>query len=168
MIDDKDDLKSIKVYKFDNTKESWHEFPLKFIVIADSRGYEEIIDGTKNPLMKRKTLKYLKKDNADKKKVKTEKLAARMANKKGYRDLTMSTEGISLNIVENATSDKFSKGDLRKAWGRLGMRWNPKTREDKVEVYTKFLNYRLENVRQQPMDMLAFLEKTNRSSKHRA
>ena len=91
-----------------------------------------------------------------------------MANKKGYRDLAMSTEGISLNIVENATSDKFSKGDLRKAWGRLGMRWNPKTREDIVEVYTKFLNYRLENVGQQPMDMLAFLEKTNRSSKHRA
>ena len=82
-----------------------------------------------------------------------------MANKKGYRDLVMSTEGISLNIVENATSDKLSKGDLRKAWGRLKKRWNPKTREDKVEVYTNFLNYRLENVRQKPMDWFAFLEK---------
>ena len=71
----------------------------------------------------------------------------------------MLTEGISLNIVENATSDKLSKGDLRKAWGRLEMRWNPKTREDKVEVYTKFLNYKLENTRQKPMDWLALLEK---------
>ena len=26
----------------------------------------------------------------------------------------MSTEGISLNIVENATSDKLTKGDLKK------------------------------------------------------
>ena len=78
------------------------------------------------------------------KKSKKDKFAARMANKKGYRDLVMSTEGISLNIVENATSDKLSKGDLRKAWGRLEKRWNPKTREDKVEVYTKVLNYRLE------------------------
>ena len=77
------------------------------------------------------------------KKAKGEKLAARMANKKGYRDLVMSTEGILLNIVENATSDKLSKGDLRKAWGRLKKRWDPKTREDRVEVYTKFLNYRL-------------------------
>ena len=51
----------------------------------------------------------------------------------------MSREGISLNIFENATSDKLSKGDLTKAWGRLERRWNPKTREDKVEVYTKFL-----------------------------
>ena len=49
MGDDNDDLKSIKVYKFDNTKESWHEFALKFRVIADSRGYEDIIDGTKPP-----------------------------------------------------------------------------------------------------------------------
>ena len=85
-------------------------------------------------------------------------LAARLANKKGYRDLVMSTEGISLNIVENATLDKLSKGDLRKAWGWLERKWNPKTREDKVEVYTKFLNYKLENTRQEPMDWLAFLE----------
>ena len=85
-------------------------------------------------------------------------MAARIANKKGYRALVMSTEGISLNIVENATSEKLSKGDLRKAWGRLKRQWNPKTREDQVEVYTKFLNYRLENVRQKPMDWLAFME----------
>ena len=64
-----------------------------------------------------------------------------------------------MNIVENATSDKLSKGDSRKAWGRLERRWNLKTREDKVEVYTKFLNYKLENTRQKPMDWLAFLEK---------
>ena len=69
----------------------------------------------------------------------------------------MSTEGISLNIVENSTSDKLTKGDLKKAWGRLGRCWNPKTREDKVEFYTKFLNYKLENVRQRPMDWLEFL-----------
>ena len=86
-----------------------------------------------------------------------------MANKKGYRDLVMSTGGISLNIVENVTSDKLSKGDLRKAWRRLLKRWNPKTREDKVEVYMMFLNYRLENVRQKPIDWLAFLEKKEQS-----
>ena len=92
-------------------------------------------------------------------KAKKDKLPARMANKKGYRDLVMSTEGISLNIVENVTSEELSKGDLRKAWGRLKRGWNPKTREDKVEVYTKFLNYKLENTRQKPMDWLTFLEK---------
>ena len=81
MSGDKDDLKSIKVYKFNNTKENWHEFALKFRVIADNKGYEDIIDGTVTlpPLTKKNTLKY-------------------------------------------------------------SQRWNLKTREDKVEVYTKFLN----------------------------
>ena len=77
----------------------------------------------------------------------------------GYRDLVMSTEGISLNIVENAVSEELMKGDLKKAWERLERRWNPKTREDKVEVYTKFLNYKLENTRQRPMDWITFMEK---------
>ena len=71
----------------------------------------------------------------------------------------MSTEGISLNIVENSTSDKLTKGDLKKAWGRLERHWNPKTREDIVQFYTKFLHYKLENVKQRPMDWLAFMEK---------
>ena len=49
MSEEKDDLKSIKVYKFDNTKEKWHEFTLKFRVIADTRDYRGIIDGSVVP-----------------------------------------------------------------------------------------------------------------------
>ena len=105
MSDEKDDLRSIKVYKFNNTKENWHEFALKFRVIADSRGYEGIIDGTVTPPDEKEVIEILPEEKAPDLKVKTEKLAARLANKKGYRDLVMSTEGISLNIVENATSD---------------------------------------------------------------
>ena len=71
----------------------------------------------------------------------------------------MSTQAISLTIVENAVSEELTKGDLKKAWERLERRWNLKTREDKVEVYTKFLNYKLENTRQRPMDWIAFMEK---------
>ena len=159
MRDEKDDLKSIKVYKFNNTKENWHEFALKFRVIADSRGYDSIIDGTVAPPDKKEKIEILAEDKGELLKTKKDKLAARAAKKKGYRDLVISTDGISLNIVENATSDKLTKGDLRKAWGRLERRWNPKTREDKVEVYKKFLNYKLENTRQKPTDWLAFMVK---------
>ena len=145
MDEEKDDLKSIKVYKFNNTKENWHEFALKFRVIADSRGYDGIIDGAETPPDEKEIIEILADDKGDilKTRSKKDKLKARTANKKGYRDLVMSTEGISLNIVENATSDKLTKGDLRKPWGGLERRWNLKTREDKVEVYTKFLNYKL-------------------------
>ena len=49
MSEKKNDLKSIKVYKFNNTKENWHEFDLKSRVIADTRGYWGIIDGSMVP-----------------------------------------------------------------------------------------------------------------------
>ena len=84
MSDDKDGLKSINVYKFDNTKESWHEFALKSRVIADSRGYEEIIVGTKNPPDEKENLEILEKDDETVKKAKREELTVRMANKKGH------------------------------------------------------------------------------------
>ena len=71
----------------------------------------------------------------------------------GYRDLVMSTAGISFTIVENAVSEELTKGDLKKAWERLERRCNLKRREDKVEVYTKFLNYKLENTRQRPIGL---------------
>ena len=159
MSEEKDDLKSIKVYKFNNTKESWHEFALKFRVIADTRGYYGVIDGTMSPPDKQEIITIAAEDKGDILDAKKKKLKARAANKMGYRDLVMSTEGISLNIVENAISDELTKGDLKKAWERLERRWNPKTREDKVEVYTKFLNYKLENTRQKPMDWITFMEK---------
>ena len=159
MREDKDDLKSIKVYRFNNTKESWHEFALKFGVIADYRGYSDSIEGIVTPPDEKEDLEILAEDNAATKKSKKEKQLARAANKKGFRDLVMSTDGISLNIVQNAVSDKLTRGDLKKALGRLERRWNPKTREDKVQFYTKFLHYKLENVRQRPMDWLAFMEK---------
>ena len=159
MSEEKDDLKSIKVYKFDNTKEKSHEFALKFRVIADTRDYRGIIDGSVVPPDEMAVITITAEDTGAVLKEKKDKLKARKANKIGYRDLVMSTEGISFTIVENAVSEELPSGELKKAWERLERCWNPKTRENKVEVYTKFLNYKLENTRQRPMDWIAFLEK---------
>ena len=159
MSEEKDDLKSIKVYKFNNTKENWHEFALKFRVIADTRGYYGVIDGTMSPPNKQETITVTAEDKGGALQEKKDKRKARAANKMGNRDLVMSTEGISLNIVENAISNELTKGDLKKGWERVERRWNPKTREDKVEVYTRFLNYKLENTSQRPMDWITFMEK---------
>ena len=37
MSDDKDDLRSIKVYKFNNTKENWHEFAESLLTAWDMK-----------------------------------------------------------------------------------------------------------------------------------
>ena len=159
MSEEQDNLKSIKIYKFNNTKENWHEFALKFRVIDDSRGYYGVIYGSMSPPDKQEAITVTTEDKGDVLNAKKAKLKARAATKMGYRDHVMSTEGISLNIVGNAISDELTKGDLKKAWERLKRRWNMKTREDKVKVYTKFLNYKLENTRQRPMDWITFMEK---------
>ena len=128
-------------------------------MIADHRGYDDIIEGKETPPDEKEDLEITDKDDVAVIKSKKDRQKMRAANKKGYRDLVMSTEGILLNIVKNSTSDKLTKGDLKKAWGRLERRWNPKTREDRVQFYTMFLHYKLENVKQRPMDWLAFMEK---------
>ena len=83
-----------------------------------------------------------------------------MANKKGYRDLVMSTEGISLNIVENATSDKLSKGGLRNTWGKLKKRWKSRSLFQVPEIQAG--EYKTES-----NGLVGFLRKeTNRIGKH--
>ena len=109
MSEEKDNLKSIKVYKFNNAKENWHEFALKFRVIADSRGDYGVIDGSMSPPDEQETITRITGDKGDVLNAKKTKLKARAGNKMGYRDLVMSTEGISLNIVENAISDSRQK-----------------------------------------------------------
>ena len=49
MSEEKDEIKSIKVYKFDSTMEKRHEFAHKFRIIADTRDYWGIIDGSVVP-----------------------------------------------------------------------------------------------------------------------
>ena len=159
MSEEKDDLKSIKVYKFDNTKVKWHDFALKFRVIAETRDYWGIIDGSVVPPDELAVITVTAEDTGEALKEKKEKLKTRKANKMGYRDLVMSTEGISFTIVENAVSEELPKGDLKKACERLERICTLKTREDKVEVYTKFLNFKLDITRQRPMDWIAFMEK---------
>ena len=63
MSEEKDGLKSIKVYKFNNTKESWHEFALKFGMIADDRGYDDIIEGIVMRPDEKEDLEILDKDD---------------------------------------------------------------------------------------------------------
>ena len=73
MSEEKDDLKSIKVYELNNTKEGWHEFALKCRVIANSRGYYDIIGGTETPPDEKEDLEILDKDDAEVKKSKKAK-----------------------------------------------------------------------------------------------
>ena len=83
MSEEKDGLKSIKVYKFNNTKESWHEFALKFRVIADDRGYDDIIEGIVMPPDEKEDLEILDKDDAEGKRLNRKSSWQELGTKKG-------------------------------------------------------------------------------------
>ena len=85
MSEEKDSLKSIKVYKFNNAKESWHEFALKFRVIADDRGYDDIIEGIVTPPDEKEYLEITDEDDAAAKKAKKEKQLARAGKQKRFQ-----------------------------------------------------------------------------------
>ena len=61
------------------------------------------------------------------------------ANKRGYRDLILATKDTSLTMVANAKTDALPKGDLHLAWKKLGNRWDPKSGEDKIDSFMKFI-----------------------------
>ena len=82
MSEEMDGLKSIKVYKVNNMKESWHEFALKFRVIADVKGYDDIIEGKETPPDEKENLEITDKDDAEVKKSKKGKTVSKSRKQK--------------------------------------------------------------------------------------
>ena len=120
---------------------------LKFKAIADERGYDEILEGTVN--IPRDTDVSGGEASAQ----------VKAANKRGYRDLILATKDTSLTMVANAKTDALPKGDLHLAWKKLEKRWDLKSREDKIDSLTKFIQLKMENIQMKPQDWMAHMEK---------
>ena len=93
-----------------------------------------------------------------------EMLRLRKVNEKRYRDLVLATKEMSLTFVGNAKRNSLSRGDLQLAWKKFRKRWDPKTREDKVDLLIKFMKLRMEDVHITPQDWLAYMEKKKMES----
>ena len=87
------------------------------------------------------------------------------ANKKGYRDLILATKDTSLTVVAHAKTDALPKGDLHLPWKKLEKRWDPKSREDKIDSITKFIQLKMEKIQMKPQHWMAHMEKRGMSWK---
>ena len=81
------------------------------------------------------------------------------ANKRGHRDLILATNDTSLTMVANAKTDALPKGDLHLAWKKLEKRWDPKSREDKIDAITKSIQLKMENMQMKPKDWMTQMER---------
>ena len=147
MEDHRGDFKSTRVIKFSIRKEDWTEVALKFKATADERGYDETLEVTRN--VPRDTDMTGGEENAQ----------IKAANKRGYRDLILTTKDTSLTMVTNAKKDELPKEDLHLAWKKLEKRWDPKSREDKIDSLTKFIRLKMENIQMKPQDWMAHMER---------
>ena len=155
-------------HRFNNTKESWHEFALKFGVIADYRGYSDIIEAIVTPPDEKEDLEILAEDDAATKKSKKEKQLARTANKKGFRDLVMSTDGISLNIVQNAVSDKLTRRP-KESMGETGETLEPQDKRRQSAILHKVLALQAREREAEANGLAGFHgEEKKRASEYRA
>ena len=62
-------------------------------------------------------------------------------------------------MVANAKTDALPKGDLHLAWKKLEQRWDSKSREDKIDSFTKFIRLKMENISMKPQDWMAHMER---------
>ena len=84
MEDNQDKIKLIKVVKFNNRKEDWAEFALKFRAITDERGYDKILD--RSETVPAEDVKLVD-DNKGREQKRLSKV-----NNRGYRDLVLATK----------------------------------------------------------------------------
>ena len=62
-------------------------------------------------------------------------------------------------MVANAKTDALPKGDLHLAWKKLKKRWDPKSREDKIDSITIFIRLKMENIQLKLQDWMAHMER---------
>ena len=78
---------------------------------------------------------------------------------KEVSDLILATKDTSLAMVANAKTDALPKADLHLEWKKLEKRWDPKSREDKIDSLTKSIQLKMENIQMKPQDWMARMER---------
>ena len=80
--------------------------------------------------------------------------------------MILATKDTALTMVANTKTDALPKGDLHLAWKKLERRWDPKSREDKIDSLTNFIRPKMDNIRVKPQDWMAHMEKTRNELEH--
>ncbi len=137
--------KNIRILPFNGNEQSWHEWSAKFMARADMLGYSEaLMEDSASPRPR-------KKKSGDEDGLEVE------YNKAAYNQLILCCEGRAFNIVNNAKSEKYPRGDAALAWTSLKRRYQIETAAGKMELKQKFANSKLRRG-QDPDEWLLELE----------
>ena len=155
-----EEIKTIRVLSFSGKEADWDEWSEKFKGIAAERGYLDVMLGKVSPpkstydIEKKNRTGDFVNSEAERKSM----LAARKANNKGYRDLQLSTTGLSFTLVKLAKTKDLEDGDLKKAWDHLCDEFEPTEQEDKIELLLEFQQNKLDDAKTNVTEWIASLK----------
>ena len=144
-----DELKAIKVLKFEGKESEWERWSEKFIALARARGFAGILLGTEQAPNADKDIDRKKADgsyeltDAERK----EKKRLRQANGNAYINMQLSCEDLPYDLVSLAKTEELPDGCARDAWERLTSEYDLTEGEDKITLLTMFQQNQLEDVR---------------------
>ena len=144
-----DELKAIKVLKFEGKESEWERWSEKFVALARARGFAGILLGTEQAPNADEDIDRKKSDgsyeltDAERK----EKKRLRQANGNAYINLQLSCEDLPYDLVSLAKTEELPDGCTRDAWERLTSEYDLTEGEDKITLLTMFQQNQLEDVR---------------------
>ena len=144
-----DELKAIKVLKFEGKENEWECWSEKFIALARARGFAGILLGTEQAPNADKDIDRKKSDGsfelteAERKK----KKRLRQANGNAYINLELLCEELPYDLVSLAKTEELPDGCARDAWERLTSAYDLTEGEDKITLLTMFQQNQLEDVK---------------------
>ena len=144
-----DELKAIKVLKFEGKESEWERWSEKYVALARARGFAGILLGTEQApnadeeIDRKKTDGSYELTEAERK----EKKRLRQANGNAYINLQLSCEELPYDLVSLAKTEELPDGCARDAWERLTSEYDLTEGEDKITLLTMFQQNQLEDVR---------------------
>ena len=144
-----DELKAIKVLKFEGKENVWERWSEKVFALARARGFAGILLGTEQAPNADEEIDRKKADgsyeltDAERK----EKKRLRQANGNAYINLQLSCDELPYDLVSLAKTEELPDGCARHAWERLTSEYDLTEGEDKITLLTMFQQNQLEDVR---------------------
>ena len=145
-------MKSIKVIEFNDKENEYRMWARKFMSVATTRGYRDVLLGKTIVPPQDETLD----ENVPNDKI---KLKGRNANDKAYNNLILACSGeIGFSIVDEAVTEELPDGDAELAWKELQRRFEPDTSADKVKLKKEFSTSKLTSWSKDPETWISKLE----------
>ena len=145
-------MKAIRIVSFNDNKENYRMWAKKFLSIASTKKYKDILIGSK---VAPKFDEVIDETSEEGKRM----LQAKELNEKAYNDLVLACTGeIGFSIVDEAISDDYPEGDARRAWVNLEKKFQPSSSANKVQLRREFNSSKLKNWKKDPDSWISKLE----------